>query len=71
MFNGSPQAIITLGLGTGAGFDGEIPLVLTLGLGAAEAGATLVGTWSNVIAVSGGMERIEVSGGMERIKVNA
>jgi hypothetical protein len=45
MLAGSPSAILTMGLGSW----GSPGLMLTLGYGVGEQGATLVGRWSNVI----------------------
>jgi hypothetical protein len=57
--DGSPSAIITLGLGTGT-FTGSPSLVLTLGLGVADAlAATISGQWSNVIQCISSNQRID------------
>jgi hypothetical protein len=66
--DGSPSAVITLGLGNGT-FAPQVGLVLTLGLGIAEQDTSLIGYWTNIIPVYGNAARIECHGNAGRIEV--
>lgn len=65
MLTGSPSSVLTLGLGSW----GSTGLVLTLGFGAGEQGATLVGQWSNVLHLYTANERLALRTANQRLDI--